>query len=162
MNSGNSHHGNALPCNTVSQNTMGQRAMHEGGFRKNVLRNLLLKAGEIVSSLATDIKGRSRTLHGQAHGRLDHRSEGEPSLADLSSRRDHPLDLGSRGAIHLAGVRGLSPTCRGVLRTPGPKIENPAKKAYLLWPAYILQKSRFALAMLITLVQVSVRSRTCS
>ena len=30
-------------CNTVSQNPMGQRAMHEGGFRKNELRNLLLK-----------------------------------------------------------------------------------------------------------------------
>jgi hypothetical protein len=53
MNSGNSHHGNALPCNTVSQNPMGPRAMHEGGFRKNVLRNLLLKAGEIVSSIVT-------------------------------------------------------------------------------------------------------------
>jgi hypothetical protein len=53
-----SQHGNALPCNTVSQSPMGQRAMHEGGFRKNVLRNLLLKAGEIVSSIVTEIKGR--------------------------------------------------------------------------------------------------------
>src|ERR1700752_2931045 len=58
MNSGNSHYGNALPCNTVGQHPMGQRAVHEGGFRKNVLRNLLLKAGEIVSSIVTEIKGR--------------------------------------------------------------------------------------------------------
>jgi hypothetical protein len=58
MNSGNSQHGNALPRNTVSQSPMGQRAMHEGGFRKKVLRNLLLKAGEIVSSIVTEIKGR--------------------------------------------------------------------------------------------------------
>jgi hypothetical protein len=41
MNSGNSHHGNALPC--ARTNPMGKRAMHEGGFRKNELRNLLLK-----------------------------------------------------------------------------------------------------------------------
>ena len=59
MYSGNSHHGNALPCNTVSQ-----RAMNEGGFRKNVLRNLLLKAGEIVSSIVTKIKGRHFELQG--------------------------------------------------------------------------------------------------
>ncbi len=73
MNSGNSHHGNVLPCNTVSQNPMGQRAMHEGGFRENVLRNLLLKAGEIVSSIVTEIKGRHFELvHGQG---LEHRFE---------------------------------------------------------------------------------------
>ena len=68
MNSGNSHHGNALPCNTVSQ-----RAMNEGGFRKNVLRNLLLKAGEIVSSIVTEIKGRRFELV-QGQG-LEHRFE---------------------------------------------------------------------------------------
>ena len=73
MNSGNSHHGNALPCNTVSQNPMGQRAMNEGGFRKNVLRNLLLKAGEIVSSIVTEIKGRHFELV-QGQG-LEHRFE---------------------------------------------------------------------------------------
>jgi hypothetical protein len=73
MNSGNSHHRNALPCNTVSQNPMGQRAMHEGGFRKNVLRNLLLKAGEIVSSIVTEIKGRHFELV-QGQG-LEHRFE---------------------------------------------------------------------------------------
>jgi hypothetical protein len=67
MNSGNSHHGNAPPCNTVSQNPMGQRAIHEGGFRKNVLRNLLLKAGEIVSSIVTGIKGRHFELQGLEH-----------------------------------------------------------------------------------------------
>ena len=73
MNSGNSRHGNALPCNTVSQNPMGQRAMNEGGFRKSVLRNLLLKAGEIVSSIVTDVKVRHFELvQGQ---RLEHGSE---------------------------------------------------------------------------------------
>jgi hypothetical protein len=37
-----------------------------------------------------------------AHGRQDHRSEGEPSLADLSSRRDRPVDPGSRRTARLA------------------------------------------------------------
>jgi hypothetical protein len=55
------------------QNPMGQRAMHEGGFRKNVLRNLLLKAGEIVSSIVTEIKGRHFELV-QGQG-LEHRFE---------------------------------------------------------------------------------------
>ena len=73
MNSGNSHHGNALHRNALSQSPMGQRATHEGGFRKNVLRNLLLKAGEIVSSIVTEIKGRHFELvQGQ---RLEHRFE---------------------------------------------------------------------------------------
>jgi len=52
---------------------MGQRAMHEGGFRKKVLRNLLLKAGEIVSSIVTEIKGRRFELV-QGQG-LEHRFE---------------------------------------------------------------------------------------
>jgi hypothetical protein len=47
--------------------------MHEGGFRKNVLRNLLLKAGEIVSSIVTEIKGRHFELV-QGQG-LEHRFE---------------------------------------------------------------------------------------
>ncbi len=40
--------------------------MHEGGFRKNVLRNLLLKAGEIVLSIVTEL------VEGQG---LEHRFE---------------------------------------------------------------------------------------
>jgi hypothetical protein len=32
--------------------------MLEGGFRRNVLRNPLLRAGEIISSIVTEIKGR--------------------------------------------------------------------------------------------------------
>ena len=52
---------------------MGQRAMHEGGFRKNVVKNLLLKGGEIVSSNVTDIKVRHFELvQGQ---RLEHDCE---------------------------------------------------------------------------------------
>ena len=34
-------------------------------------------------------QSRSRALHGQAHGSQDHRGEGQPSLADLPSRRNH-------------------------------------------------------------------------
>ena len=89
MNSGNSHHGNALPCNTVSQNPMGQRAMHEGGFRKTVLRNLLLKAGEIVSSIVTEIKGRHFELV-QGQG-LEHRFE--KYLVSRPDTRRRSIDL---------------------------------------------------------------------
>src|SRR5207245_1716922 len=39
----------------------------------------------------------------QAHGCQDHRSEGKPSLADLSSRRNHEADPGSSRPAHLAG-----------------------------------------------------------
>ena len=34
-------------------------------------------------------QSRSRTLHGQAHGRQDHRGESEPPCADIATRRDH-------------------------------------------------------------------------
>jgi hypothetical protein len=47
--------------------------MHEGGLRKNVLRNVQLKAGEIVSSIITEIKGRHFELV-QAKD-LEHRFE---------------------------------------------------------------------------------------
>jgi hypothetical protein len=47
-----------MPCNTISQNPMGQRAMLEGSFRRNVLRNPLLRARQIVSSIVTEIKCR--------------------------------------------------------------------------------------------------------
>jgi len=50
-----------------------------------------------------DDQSRSRTLHGQAHGRQDHRSEGEPFVADLSSRRNHDADPGSGRPARLAG-----------------------------------------------------------
>src|SRR5205823_11996943 len=50
-----------------------------------------------------DDRSRSRTLHGQAHGCQDHRSEGKPSLADLSSRRNHEADPGSSRPARLAG-----------------------------------------------------------
>jgi hypothetical protein len=50
--------------------------MHVGGFRKNVLRNLLLKAAEIVSSIVTEIKGRHFELV-QGQG-LEHRFEKYP------------------------------------------------------------------------------------
>src|SRR5271156_2767691 len=43
-----------------------------------------------------DDQSRSRTFHGQADGRQDHRTEVEPSFDDLSSRRDRPVDPGSR------------------------------------------------------------------
>ena len=49
----------------------------------------------------TDDQSRPRTLHGQAHGRQDHRSEGEPSVADLSSRRDHAADPRGRRTASL-------------------------------------------------------------
>ena len=39
-------------------------------------------------------QSRSRTLHGQAHGRQDHRSEGEPRVADLAARHDREFDPG--------------------------------------------------------------------
>jgi hypothetical protein len=48
---------------------------------------------------------RSRTLHGQAPGRQDHRSESESPVADVPTRRDHPVDPGSRRTARLAGVR---------------------------------------------------------
>ena len=48
-----------------------------------------------------DDQSRSRTLHGQAHGRQDHRGEGQPSLADLPSRRNHAADPRSRGTASL-------------------------------------------------------------
>ena len=41
-------------------------------------------------------------------GRQDHRSEGEPSVADLSTRRDHPVDPGGRRTTRLAGGRPSS------------------------------------------------------
>ena len=91
MNSGNSHHGNALPCNTVSQHPMGQRAMHEGGFRKNVLRNLLLMAGEIVSSIVTEIKGRHFELV-QGQG-LEHRFEKYLCQSRRPVNRRRSIDL---------------------------------------------------------------------
>ena len=50
-----------------------------------------------------DDQSKSRTLHGQTHGRQDYRSEGEPPLADIPTRRDHPVDPGSRRTARLAG-----------------------------------------------------------
>jgi pimeloyl-ACP methyl ester carboxylesterase len=44
----------------------------------------------------------SRTLHGKAHGRQDHRSKGKPRIADLPSRRDRGPDSGSRAALEFA------------------------------------------------------------
>jgi hypothetical protein len=56
-----------------------------------------------VSREGPDDQSRSRTVHGQAHGCQDHRSEGKPSLADLSSRRNHEADPGSGWPARLAG-----------------------------------------------------------
>jgi pimeloyl-ACP methyl ester carboxylesterase len=50
-----------------------------------------------------DDQSRSRTLHGQTHGRQDHRSEGEPPLADIPPRRDHPVDPRGRRTAGLGG-----------------------------------------------------------
>ena len=68
---------------------MGQRAMNEGGFRKNVLGNLLLKAGEIVSSIVTEIKGRHFELV-QGQG-LEHRFE--KYLVSRPDTRRRSIDL---------------------------------------------------------------------
>jgi hypothetical protein len=63
-----------------------------------------------------DDQSRSRTLHGQAHGRQDHRSEGESPVADIPTRRDHPVDPGSRRrASFLADGR---PGCMGCCDDP--------------------------------------------
>src|SRR6266436_2223342 len=59
-----------------------------------------------------DDQSRSRTFHGEADGGEDHRSEGKPSLADLSSRRDHAADPGSRRPARLAGGRPGASDCR--------------------------------------------------
>ena len=37
-------------------------------------------------------QSRSRALYGKAHGRQDHRGEGEPSFANFASRHDHKTD----------------------------------------------------------------------
>ena len=39
-----------------------------------------------------DHQSRSRTLHGQAHGRQDNRGESEPPFADIATRHDHESD----------------------------------------------------------------------
>src|SRR3982074_1255148 len=44
-----------------------------------------------------------KTTH--AHGRQDQRSESESPVADIPTRRDYPVDPGSRRRASLAGVR---------------------------------------------------------
>src|ERR1700755_3064987 len=55
-----------------------------------------------------------RAIHGQAHGRQDHRGEGEPSLVDLSSRRNRAPDPRSRGTARLTGAAPRLPSTKGV------------------------------------------------
>src|SRR5258705_348134 len=59
-----------------------------------------------------DDQSRSRTLHGQAHGSQDHRSEGESPVADIPTGRHQPVDPGSRRTARLAGVRPRAWTVR--------------------------------------------------
>jgi pimeloyl-ACP methyl ester carboxylesterase len=110
-------------------------------------------------------QSRSRTLHGQAHGRQDHRGEGQPPLADLPSRRDHRVDPRSRRTVRLAGwaavtVHGLF---ADVLRRQSerlvPNLRTPAR-AHVRWPVYIPRKSSRALSRNETR-RLRVRRRTC-
>ena len=65
---------------------------------KTTQRRLALEA-ELLCRLdrGPHHQSRPRTLHGQAHGRHDHRSQGQPPVADLPSRRNRRPDPGSRG-----------------------------------------------------------------
>jgi len=81
-----------------------------------------------VSDGRPDDQSRSRTLQGQAHGRQDHRSEGESSVADIPPRRDHPVDPGSRRHGQLSrcasSCTGCSPMSCGEVRKTDLKLAN--------------------------------------
>jgi pimeloyl-ACP methyl ester carboxylesterase len=90
-----------------------QEPFHSSAHRQDHARGLAIKA-ELLRRFDRGPHDQfgPRALHGQADGRQDHRGEGQPSLADLPSRRNRAADPRSRGTAGLTGAAPRLPSTK--------------------------------------------------